>query len=110
MKKSITYCATHIELFARYRNICQIARVHREDPFGHDVRLSLENLVWMCTQCISNIATWPDDKTGRWLGFVQGCLAMRGLIDVDRERDITRPMFHAILAEKGIIAPEKTER
>ena len=35
----------------------------------------------------------PNDKLGRWVGFIQGVMVMRGWIDVEEERDRTRPIF-----------------
>lgn len=110
MTNSLRFCASHIELFARYRTLIIKAEDEGLDPFAKDPRLSLANLRWMATQCIAHISVWPEDKISRWLGFIQGCLATRGYIDVDAERDATRPMFHAILQEKGIDPPESTSR
>lgn len=62
---------------------------------GENPRTGAAHLRWMCRTARDNAAFWPVDKTGRWLGFVQGVLAARGLLDVDTERDRTRPMFHA---------------
>jgi len=36
---------------------------------------------------------FPLDKLGRWVGFVQGVLAANGVLDVDAERERTRPLF-----------------
>lgn len=52
-----------------------------------------EHLRWMCKHLLKNIETFPVDKTGRWIGFIQGVLACRGLLDVDEERARTRPLF-----------------
>lgn len=64
-------------------------------PLESDARLALANLRWMCQTSIEESERLPLDKLNRWLGFVQGCLAMRGLIDVDVEREVSRPLFHA---------------
>lgn len=80
------------------------------DPLGHDARLSLTNLSWMCAEVAGRAEEWPADKAGRWLGFVQGCLAMRGLIDVDEERALTRPLLHAAYEGEGREPPETRER
>lgn len=42
---------------------------------------------------IENSLDMPIDKIARWTGFIQGVLAARGLLDVDAERDRTRPIF-----------------
>lgn len=33
------------------------------------------------------------DKANRWLGFIQACIILQGLTDVQTERDFTRPYF-----------------
>lgn len=98
-------------LFDRYAAVIAAAA---EDPsatvpFTQDPRLSLANLAWMCRTGAAEAATLPIDKTSRWLGFVQGCLAMRGLISVDAERDATRPLFHAAYEALGFERPESRE-
>lgn len=80
-------------LFARYIDIIEVAPP--ANTALETGRLGLKNLNWMCQTAIEQMDTLPLDKTNRWLGFVQGCLAMRDLIDVDAERDISRPLFHA---------------
>ncbi len=35
----------------------------------------------------------PLDKLGRWTGYIQGVMAARGWLDVQAERDRTRPIF-----------------
>lgn len=110
MNTSERYCAIYVELFARYRKLIWTAEDQGQDPFADDLRLSLENLRWMATQCIDHVSEWPEDKINRWLGYIQGCLAMRGLIDVDGERAFTRPLFHALAIEKGLETPPTAAR
>lgn len=57
-------------------------------------KTSPENLRWMLDRCLDEILTLPVDKIGRWVGFVQGVLALSGNLDVDEERNRTRPFFH----------------
>lgn len=52
---------------------------------------------------------WPADKTGRWIGFIQGVLFAEGLLDINTERDFTRPLFHAYYRENGIEIPPSVE-
>lgn len=85
-----TLAEANRQIFHRYLVIVQRA-LQFEDKFAEDRRLCLVNLEWMCAEGAQ--ANMADDKASRWLGFVQGCLAMRGLIDVDIEREITRPML-----------------
>lgn len=60
--------------------------------FGKD-KTSDTHLKWMLGECLLNIRTMPIDKMGRWVGFVQGVLVCEGILDVDDERDRTRPIF-----------------
>lgn len=93
MKTSLVEQANRT-LFARYLDIIENAEM---DALSANPRLSLENLAWMCRQ--GGKEGMPLDKASRWLGFVQGCLAMRGLIDVDHERDVSRPLYHHAYGE-----------
>lgn len=49
------------------------------------------------------------DELSYRLGFVQGALAAYGLLDVDAERDRTRPIFHAAYAAMGLAKPATIE-
>ena len=46
----------------------------------------------------------------RYLGFIQGNLAMLELIDVDEEREYSRTLFHEAYAKAGIIRPKTYSR
>jgi len=51
----------------------------------------------------------PDlylDKSNRWIGFVQGILFARDIIQIDEEREYSRGLFHAAYEEAGIEIPE----
>lgn len=92
------------QLFERYARL--VEKTDHDDRYANDPRLSLSNLAWMCREGMQ--ADMPEDKSSRWLGFIQGCLAMRGLIDVDTERDISRPIFHSLT--RGMPPPRTRER
>lgn len=103
--------AATAEVFERYRNIIDAQQASgAEDPLAEDRYLSLKNLSWMCAQGAAESDRLPLDKISRWLGCVQGCLGMRGLISIEAERDITRPLFHAAYAAEGIEIPGRRER
>lgn len=90
-------------LFARYEAL--IRQEQRAAEASEDPRLSLDNLVWLCERAREPDLGLPLDKISRWLGFVQGCLAMRGLISVDEERDLSRPLFHDACRKAGERVP-----
>lgn len=74
-----------------------------------DARTSWQNLRWMATQALDHVNLWPVDKTSRWIGFIQGVLATRGYLDVDAERDRTRPLFHKAYEAVGYRIPETSQ-
>lgn len=80
-------------LFGRYQ---AIALERKEDLAGLPERCRGEALAALCQEGIDNGAGYPFDKMSRWLGFTQGVLAAVGAIDVDEERDFTRPLLHAL--------------
>ena len=71
-----------------------------------DAKTSWQNLRWMLTTAGDNVNLWPVDKTSRWIGFVQGVLAVRDILDVDSERDRTRPLFHEAYAAMSLPIPK----
>lgn len=66
---------------------------------------SMTHLHWMMVHALRNYHIWPIDKTSRWIGFVQGVLAARGFLNVDAERDRTRPIFHEAYRQMGETIP-----
>lgn len=74
-------------LFERYLYYID-AQPHEDD----NTRTSLRNLAWMCRMAIKQDGM-HFHKAARWLGFVQGCLASRGIIDVDTEREFSRTLL-----------------
>ncbi len=71
---------------------------------------SLENLNWMCNTILEKMNDLPEDKINRWIGFVQGVLAVKGCLSVADERDRTRPLFHAAYASQGVEIPESLNK
>lgn len=55
----------------------------------------------LCKHAQTHINQISEDKANRWLGFVQGVLCAAEILDVDTERDYTRPLFHGL---KGVSA------
>jgi len=58
-----------------------------EDP------TNINHLYWMTCQVHSDKLS-SETKCHRWLGYVQGVLVMKGLLDVDKERNFTRNIFN----------------
>jgi hypothetical protein len=55
-----------------------------------------EHLIRLCNEVIENHQRYPFDKLCRWMGFVQGVLATQEIIQVEVEREFSRPLLHAI--------------
>jgi hypothetical protein len=64
----------------------------------HSISLSsaasteFEHLTWMLQEIQKS--EMSETKANRWLGYVQGCLTMYGLISVEEEREFTRSIFN----------------
>ena len=52
--------------------------------------LSCLHLVWMCQEIMNNYEEWPDHKSNRWIGYIQGVLTALQVVSVNEHRDITR--------------------
>lgn len=88
----------------RYMGI--IVGADTEDPFKHMIRFSRTNLLWMCERIEECADSWPVDKTGRWLGFVQATLGLQELADMDEEREVSRPLYHEFYEKQGLVVPD----
>ena len=79
-----------------------------DDPAltGSDVQkeVTSANLAWMLRHLEDN-PNMPIDKQGRWIGFVQGVLAVRNVLSVAAERDRTRGAFHEAYRLAGLEVP-----
>lgn len=65
-------------------------------------------LISMCRTLIEQTSMY-DDKHSRWLGCVQGIMLANGMLTRDRERDLTRPLFHQAYQEMGMPVPESIQ-
>ena len=61
---------------------------------------SPEHLLRLIHEAKTNIAEYPSDKLHRWLGYIQGVLTCYQWIDVDEERNFTRPLLHSFHHKK----------
>lgn len=84
--------------------------VEDEEPWNGNPHMTAEHLKWMLTQIEENAEEWPVDKTGRWLGYVQGILVSVDALDVTAERDRTRLIFRPAYERDGLRAPATKER
>jgi hypothetical protein len=67
---------------------------------------SEERVCGMMSAIVDNCKSWPKDKTGRWLGYVQCILIeVEKVTTIDAERDYTRPLFHTLYESQGYDIP-----
>lgn len=88
-----TWQDLNAHLMARYEQMLALNRLAVSARVGPDLYQRAEQL---CRHAIAHVHEIPEDKANRWLGFVQGVLVCAGIMDIEAERDHTRPMFHAI--------------
>lgn len=81
------------QLFTRY---ITLARANASSLDKLNPRCQSHALTALCTEAIAHGERYPFDKMNRWLGFTQGVLASQGIIDVDEERELTRPLLHQL--------------
>ena len=55
--------------------------------------MSKEHLLWMLEEIQCNVEQ-SLTKKHRWLGYIQGILIAFDILDVDQERNITRPLLN----------------
>lgn len=84
-------------LARRYHDIL-VDKVGIDDKLD---KMSNTNLSWMTTEILNN-QNMPCDKVSRWIGFIQGCMSMKGYLDVDSERDFSREYFHAYYQQNNL--------
>lgn len=71
---------------------------------------SAERVIGMMDKVVENHDTWPADKTGRWVGYVQCILIeVEKVTTINEERNYTRPFFHEIYRLAGYDIPETVE-
>ncbi|MDT8925306.1 hypothetical protein RBE51_21155 [Pseudomonas taiwanensis] len=80
-------------LFGRYQKLIASHMAELQDL---PEKCRGEHLVRLCGEAMQNAHHYPFDKLSRWMGFVQGVLAVKGLVDVDEEREFSRPYLHAV--------------
>lgn len=80
-------------LFGRYRAVALNSVVNSEHL---PQRCRTAHLIHLCESALTHEMSMSANALWRRMGFVQGVLAAQGDIDVDAERDFTRPLLHGI--------------
>jgi len=78
--------------------------VYERDVADAEGGLSSGHLADLLRECMT-AEGWSVEELSQRLGFVQGAMAVWGMITVDGERDRTRPVFHAAYAARGHAIP-----
>lgn len=94
---------------AAFERCAVVLRRQNVTSLGYASKTSIVHLIRMCKTGAEKAATWPADKCGRWLGYVQGCMSAHGLLDVDAERDMTRVDFRTAYAMMGFDIPRTVD-
>lgn len=89
-------CLKH--LFRRYyKDIKANETLLNSDFISEDCKyLKLLRLV---NEAHDNGYKYPTDKLNRWLGYIQGVLIAYGILNVNEERDYSRPLLHSFHLE-----------
>lgn len=87
-KHKIALRKANVEVVAHLRDVLLETR-----DFGLE-KTSRDHLILMCTLLLSDgIADFPPDKSGRWIGYIQGVMSANGILDVEAERARTRKLY-----------------
>jgi hypothetical protein len=106
MKQITRWQDVQIELFNRYGKLMADGGAEWRAKVGLGMS---ERAQALCEHGLAHVESIAEDKSNRWLGFIQGVLACAGLIDIEVERDYTRPLFHALHGEAASIDVRKTK-
>lgn len=58
---------------------------HRVEPIQSKEGLGLKHACWMVSE-LSSHPEWEDDKTSRWIGYIQAMAIMHNLSTLEKER------------------------
>lgn len=77
-----------VEVAQRYLDLLDVGEIFHQDVTDPT---STTHLAWMLRE-IQKLEM-SETKANRWMGYVQGCLVMQGIIHVEHERNATRNIF-----------------
>lgn len=80
-------------LFTRYEAKVQLHREQMHASIGPEIT---QRTLDLCRHAIGGIDRLSEDKANRWLGFVQGVMIASRVLDIEEERNFTRPLFHEL--------------
>lgn len=70
---------------------------------NHELFHNIRNL---CLTIMDETVEMYDDKSSRWIGFIQGILIGFECTSIETERKFSRELFHAAYVEMGLPIPE----
>lgn len=80
----------------------QVESLFADEPYFKGI----DRIKWMCKTIKTENHRMPIPKIFKWVGFIEGALWAEGILDVDRQRDASRPLIHAIYSHLGYQAVE----
>jgi hypothetical protein len=92
----------YLELFKRYNTIAQ----QNQDKIKGD---QAHIVMQMGVSAIGSPERFPAEKMSRWLGFIQGILFANGIITIEEERNISRPLIHRAYKDSGSNPPKSID-
>lgn len=87
---------TLVRLFIRYEAKAELHREQMHASIGAELT---QRTLDLCRHAIGGMDRLSEDKANRWLGFVQGVMIASRVLNIEEEREFTRPLFHAL---KGV--------
>lgn len=86
-------------LLDSYRKLISLEYNEPKPSHFNYAKLTKEHLLWMCDELVKYTDT---GKRHRWLGYIQGVLAMDGCLSVQREMDVTRELIAPSRISDGV--------
>lgn len=86
-------------LLDSYRKLILLEYNEPKPSHFNYAKLTKNHLLWMCDELIKYTDT---GKRHRWLGYIQGVLAMDGCLSVQREMDVTRELIAPSQPNNGV--------
>ena len=75
---------------------------YKDDFISYDKYTSKEHILNMLKSFSRNDKDLTIDKASRSFGYIQGILACQGVIDIEYERNHTRPFFQLVYTTHNI--------
>ena len=81
---------THSVLINHYQEMIK----KRYSTLDENCKIEIDKINEMLNVLETNLKVFPDDKTSRWLGYIQAKIIDCGITTVNAERNFSRKYFH----------------